>query len=249
VNVDRQFQLSQDFKNGGQFFLNINLKSSSTNNFDSKQSAKFPASNNNSTLLYGLGYRFNRLDDSFFPKRGLLFQVKIQTGNKEIIKSPNVLDSLYKAIQLNSLVSIISTELSFYQPLSRRGTLYLGFKGAWMDNVNMFYNEMFRFGGLQSLRGHNQNAFIASKWGLLSTEYRFLLEKESYLFLFYDQSILERNLFNEKMVNDTPWGVGVGLRLDMKAGIFTLIYAWGQSKEQNFSFDRSKIHFGFISRF
>jgi hemolysin activation/secretion protein len=49
--------------------------------------------------------------------------------------------------------------------------------------------------------------------------------------------------------SDTPFSAGIGLELDTKNGIFTFIYALGQSKFQPFSLNFSNIHFGYTSRF
>jgi hypothetical protein len=44
-------------------------------------------------------------------------------------------------------------------------------------------------------------------------------------------------------------GVGVGLALETKSGLFSLAYAAGKNKDLPFNFRESKIHFGFVSLF
>ena len=109
-------------------------------------------------------------------------------------------------------------------------------------------NELFRLGGIGNLRGHNQNVFFASHYIIGNWEYRFLFDNYSYLFVFYDQGWLQQKTINS-FIEDMPLGFGLGLNFPTKAGIFNIVYALGQTKNQSINFNRSKIHFGFISRF
>ena len=107
---------------------------------------------------------------------------------------------------------------------------------------------MFRLGGLNTIRGFNENQFFASNYILSNVELRIILESRSYLFLFSDQSYL---VFDNgaTRISDLPIGFGLGLQLGTKSGDFRFAYALGRSKDSSVNFNQSKIHFGIINRF
>ena len=49
----------------------------------------------------------------------------------------------------------------------------------------IYQNELYRFGGLNTLRGFNEEELFASTKGQLTLEYRFLLDRNSNVFLFF----------------------------------------------------------------
>jgi hypothetical protein len=46
-----------------------------------------------------------------------------------------------------------------------------------------------------------------------------------------------------------PLGVGSGLNLKTGVGVLQIYYSLGQSRDQKFSFNYSKVHFGIVNRF
>ena len=80
-----------------------------------------------------------------------------------------------------------------------------------------------------------------------SLEYRFLLDKNSNAFIFYDQGIYEDNTLTYKI--DNPFGVGAGISFGSKIGIFSISYALGKQENNPLEFRNGKIHFGYITYF
>ncbi len=197
---------------------------------------------------YGLGYEWQTLDNYYYPRNGWHWISQGLFGNKEIIRNPALQSELYEGIEEVSLQIELSAVLAYYRQISKRQILVGRIRGSYLNNANLFTNDLFRLGGLQSLRGFNQNFFFASAYGVGTLEYRFLLDDTSYLLLFYDQAYLERNTLQERF-SDTPLGIGAGISFTTSAGIFNLIYAVGRDRTQPLDFNRSKVHFGFISRF
>ncbi len=78
-------------------------------------------------------------------------------------------------------------------------------------------------------------------------EPRFILDQNSYLFVFYDQSWYERNVQN--YVHDAPFGFGAGMSFGTKIGIFSLTYALGKQFNNPILFRDSKVHFGYVAYF
>lgn len=258
LNVDWQAKLYYRLNNTGKFLFKAGLKSSGLlgesllGPSPSMTDNRLPEVSTARYLSLGLGYEWNNLDDLLYPRRGTFFTLQFSFGNKKIEKSPLLPDSLYAGVQLNSNQTLVQGELSRYFQLSRRSVIYSRLQLGTILNPNLFRNDLFRTGGLNSLRGHNQNIFFASAYAITTLEYRLFLEKESYIFLFYDQGWQELGLFNLPKQSDFPLGLGAGLSFSTGGGIFSLIYALGQSSKQavqSLAVNRAKIHFGWISRF
>ncbi|MFD1467846.1 outer membrane protein assembly factor [Hymenobacter caeli] len=202
---------------------------------------------------YGLSYAWNTLDDLFFPHRGYLLNGQAAVGTKTITKNPDLNDTLYTRLPLRSTQVALALRVERYTAVGRAGVLMLRVRGESLANQRLFLNEMFRLGGLNSLRGFNENQFYASAYAVATAEYRQFIGPESYVFLFADQAYLQQK-FSERNpgnLHDQPTGLGAGLSFRTPAGLFQFVYSVGQSSSANqrFALGNSKIHFGITNRF
>ena len=111
----------------------------------------------------------------------------------------------------------------------------------------IYQNELFRFGGLNNLRGFNEEELFASVKAQLTVEYRFLLDKSSNVFVFYDQCMYENSALG--YFKDQPFGFGAGISFGSKIGVFNITYALGKKFSNPIDFRSSKIHFGYTTYF
>ncbi len=112
----------------------------------------------------------------------------------------------------------------------------------------MFKNELFRIGGLRTLRGFDEESINASNYTIGTIEFRYLLEQNSYTYLFFDGGYYENNSI-EGFQSDFPFGFGAGISFETKAGIFSLNYALGYQQRELAPLRSAKIHFGFVNFF
>jgi translocation and assembly module TamA len=199
---------------------------------------------------YGLGYDFSSVDNPFRPLRGWLVQGEAAAGNKQVRPRNVANDSLRNALGRNSVQVFVTATVSRFVRTGKNTSLLLRTSGGVMFNDNLFLNDLFRFGGLATLRGFNENTFFASRYVVGTAEYRLYFEQVSYLFAFADQGLWGYRITGQER-SDTPLGLGVGMNLGFKGGIFTFAYALGRGTfpQQSFSLNQSKIHFGYINRF
>ncbi len=199
---------------------------------------------------YGLSYAWNTLDDLFFPHRGYLLTGQAAVGTKTITKNPDLNDTLYQRLPLRSTQVALALRAERYTAVGRAGVLLLRVRGESLANQRLFLNEMFRLGGLNSLRGFNENQFYASSYAVATAEYRQFIGAESYVFLFADQAYFRHELVSDKY-HDQPTGLGAGISFRTPAGLFQFVYSVGQSgsANQHFALGNSKIHFGITNRF
>jgi translocation and assembly module TamA len=199
---------------------------------------------------YGLGYAWNSLDDLYFPHRGLLLNGQGAVGTKTITKNAEITDSLYDDLPLRSTQFSFGLRVERYSPVGRNGVLLVRLRGEGLVNPRLFQNDLFRVGGLNSLRGFAENQFYTSSYAIATAEFRQFIGPDSYVFLFADQAYLRHDVPDDRF-DDLPTGLGAGLSFRTAAGLFQFVYSVGQSKQagEAFALSTSKVHFGLTSRF
>jgi outer membrane protein assembly factor BamA len=204
---------------------------------------------------YGLGYSRANLDDLYFPHRGLFVSLQGGVGTKTIRRNASISEALYTGVAMRSTQYSLGGRAERYWALGRQGVLLVRARGEGLFNQQFFLNDLFRLGGLNSLRGFTENQFYTNAYGVGTVELRQFTGPEGYVFLFADQAILQAYSFTTTQLSshalDSPTGLGAGLSFRTAAGLFQFVYSVGRSQFLNtgFSLTNSKIHFGLTSRF
>jgi outer membrane protein assembly factor BamA len=197
---------------------------------------------------YGLGFRLNTVNSLIFPSNGWRFSSSLMAGPKKLRALPanfedtTVLDNsvLHLAAEFNAAT---------YQRLAGRTVLVFKGQAAWLYDEYLFVPDLYRLGGLYSLRGFREQSVLASRFAVLQTELRQRIGEASYVLLFYDQAYIGQELAAQAYAESWPLGVGAGINLSSRAGVFSLVYAIGKPGSQRFSTQNSQVQFGYISRF
>ena len=197
---------------------------------------------------YGLAYAWNSLDDLFFPHRGYLFTGQGAVGTKTITRNAVFKPELYDNLSLRTTQLSFGLRAERYSPVGQRGVLLLRLRGESLVNRRLFLNDLFRLGGLNSLRGFFENQYYTNAYAVATVEFRQFVGADSYVFLFADQAYF-RNDAQDARFSDQPTGLGTGLSFRTGAGIFQFVYSVGRDKAQPLALGASKIHFGLTSRF
>lgn len=197
---------------------------------------------------YGIAYEYNQLDNRFAPTKGWVFSADGLAGQKNVIVNPVWDEGLYDGLDLKTTQYKVRSRFEVFVPIYKS---YVGRLRLLSGNVigkSLFANDLFRLGGLKTLRGFNENFFFASDYVLVNTELRIRGSEETYFFLFYDQAVVRSNTVVDDRT-EYPLGAGLGMSLSTNSGIFNFIFAFGKSQTQNFSINSAKIHFGYTGRF
>ena len=188
---------------------------------------------------YGLSLQYKRINYLPNPSKGFSLYIETSIGNRTIKKENAALEKSYVYKSIFQYVS--------YIPITKRNIIKVAVNFESYTSSTIFQNERYRFGGLNSLRGFNEEELFASTKLISSLEYRFLLDKNSNAFIFYDQGIYEDNSLSYKI--DNPFGVGAGISFGSRIGIFSISYALGTQLNNPLEFRNGKIHFGYITYF
>jgi len=183
---------------------------------------------------YGYDYLFN-------PRKGFGGNIKVSLGNKkikEIAEEQPVPDP----IQYQGVIDV-----KYFIPTFRKQTIALMAKGGAIINNVIYTNEMFRLGGLKTIRGFNEVSIFADQYAIFTFEYRFLYEKNANLRAFFDGAYVHNG--NNPEPENYPIGFGMGASIETKAGIFKIDYAMGKFENEPVSFNNAKVHFGYLNTF
>lgn len=191
---------------------------------------------NSVSSLFGFGFTTERLDYKYNPRRGYFLHTNIASGNRTINRQN----------KLNTEVKLFA---EYYIPVYKNLVLKLAAKNEYIfsDSI-LFMNEMIKIGGFNSLRGFDEDAIYTSSYSAGSVELRYIFEKKSNFYVFFDFAGYTRKSAKEN-ITDFPFGFGVGSNFETRAGIFSLSYALGKQQNNPVQMSNSKIHIGYINIF
>ena len=193
--------------------------------------------------MYGIEFNIRKLDYLYNPRKGVSFCVNGAVGRRKIIKNAKADESFYEGMEMRTSNYRLAADLMGFVPLHKRFVLVLGLNGGTMFGNKLYLNELFRIGGMNSLQGFDEKALYCSSYAIALAELRFLFARRSYINAFFNAAWYERNIPNNYF-RDLPFGFGLGLSFDTKAGMFYLSYALGHQHNSPVSFKTGKIHFG-----
>lgn len=121
---------------------------------------------------------------------------------------------------------------SYNFELNKKNFIYINSQNLYLKSKNYISNELFRFGGLNSIRGFSENSLQANNANLLITEYRYLANPNLYIHsvldygLYQDQTLTENNKKFNNLIS-----IGIGFGLLTKNGLLKIIIANGSTNK------------------
>lgn len=227
-----------------------NISTIAITNSGSQSATVLPPYANSSMGLYGLMFMQNKLDYPYNPRRGYYVLANASAGIKTITVDPALNPSLYEGLNINSTVYKASLQAEYYIPFTLRSAFKLEVQGATLNAPSLLVSDLFRIGGFTVMRGFDEQSIYASSYSVGTIEFHYLLEQNSFLFLFFDQGWCRETLPSAiQYFNDTPMGFGAGMDFQTKAGIFSIAYAVGKAANIPLNFNYGKINFGITNNF
>lgn len=224
-----------------------------------KAARKLPVNLDISSNEFALEYFLQRLDYRFNPTSGYVLKVNGSAGVKQIKKNNAIVglydevtatnfSYLYDTTRLKSFQFRVGLAIDKYWRLAARHTIKTSLNGAYFYSRTVLENEKYRLGGVNSLRGFDDQSIFTPYYAMANLEYRFLLSKNSYFSAFFNAAMVE-DIRPGKGPFDFPYGFGAGAAIETKIGLFGITYAMGTQLENKISFRSAKIHFGYVNYF
>lgn len=137
---------------------------------------------------------------------------------------------------------------NFY--LNKTNCIHIDLQNYYLKSDNYITNELFRFGGINSVRGFVENSLQANFMTALLTEYRYSLSSNLYLHTIVDYSIYRDPTRTELKNNkENIFGLGIGMGLLTKTGQLKIAIANGSSKNDDIKFSNTILNICYNVKF
>ncbi len=242
ITINPKLSISFFSQNKGRFLLNLDYKSTYFSSITLAQESQY---SNTSALLYGIGYEFNSLNGLELSTQGLYFKSSLNTGARKLNQSNKSNSNLIEGemfvrggipLYENRLILVLISNSKI--------------KGIYNSTTSskLYENEIYRIGGMETIRGFNQEEILSQAYSIASAEIHLRISEGSGFYLFADKGFVKVSESGEN--NDAwPLGLGIGLNLVTKSGLFNLSYALGDGFGQSISLRDAKVHFGISTIF
>jgi hypothetical protein len=182
---------------------------------------------------YGLNFRY------FIYSNDLLFPEKF---NFDV----NAYYASRKTDTENSNQNIFELKMNYLWKISRKNYLFVQNQSSMINSDHLYTNELFRIGGVNSVRGFNEESIPASAFSIINLEYRYKTNTESYFFALTDLAWFTDQV---QEISNNIYGFGLGYSFLTRAGHISLIYALGKFNNKPVDFNNSKLHFKIVNFF
>lgn len=261
VNAQAGLQYNLSANQFGKLFIqwqNNTLLSGAVDTNAIKFQKQLPANIDVSAVNAGISYQWLATNYKFNPRKGNELAITGLVGIKNIRQNSDIVNikdpsfnyaSLYDSVKPKAYQLRATVTASHYFPVSKSSTLKTTINGGYYSSPYIFRNELFQIGGYKLLRGFNEESIYASRYGVFTVEYRYLIDLNSYLFVFSDLGMV-KNKYQAIDVNNRFIGAGLGILFETKAGLLNVSYALGKRDDIKFNIrEASKLHFGYINYF
>lgn len=197
--------------------------------------------NQNTTTLSDFNNRFLtasfefldlRTSDFLFPEKSRV-QCKAGNGSRA---SRNGIESQY-FLSLDAFHSIV---------LNDRNSIYLRTQDYFLKSDTYILNELYRFGGINSIRGFNENSLQGHLFTSLLSEYRYTVGSALYV-----HTVLDYGYFRDATTGNSGklLGIGLGAGILTRNGLLRIAYANGTANAQQIRLSNSIVHISFKTIF
>jgi len=237
------FRRDSTFLTSNQFLkanYQINPKSKAHLGYTSYQSSNLR--NESITTLFVEDYKSNYLltgysfvknqDNNLFPIKTTL-QINFEIGTKNY--------SSAKESQLRAEALFF-----FIFNLNLKNSILVKNNSKLLSSDTYLTNELYQFGGINSIRGFGENSIDASFYSVLNTEYRYQFNNNMYLHSIIDLAYFENQNIDLK---EKLYSFGFGIGLKTSPGILKFSIANGITENQDFNFSNTKFHISIRSEF
>jgi len=218
----------------------INNKSKIAAAFNTESSTNLLKNNNTNlniqsfkNIFYGGAYNFIILNNDILFTEKFNLNVSSFFGNR---KTDNEKTSQSKFTLFSN----------FLWPLNSKNYLFIQNQSAILNSDDYFDNELFRIGGVNSIRGFNEESIFTTGYSILNIEYRFRPSLSSYFYTITDFAYIENQILS---TSAKIYSLGLGYTFLTKIGLLNLSYAIGKFNDNPFNFNDSKLHIKIVSFF
>jgi outer membrane protein insertion porin family len=200
---------------------------------------------NSTSFTTGFNLRIDTRDDYYAPTSGVYFNSTYKFTQKSIDGPAKfIADDMETKYNQQR----IEFDFSYFRELLTNQIGAVSFHARELRGSNLELSDLYFLGGTNSLRGYREKQFQGNRIFWSNLEYRYLLSRRSYAFLFFDTGYFLRNedeIKNIQQISEFKIGYGFGLDIETGLGVLGISFALGKGD----SFADGKIHFGIKNEF
>ncbi len=199
--------------------------------YQSTESSDIQNTNNSSISDYNNSYLTSNLEYSKFDYMNSLFpkkmSVSLTIGKGNRTTSGLVGTNKQTFININAMYN-------FY--LNKKNCININYQNNYLKSDTYILNELYRFGGVKSIRGFVENSLQANFITAIITEYRFIISPDLYI-----NSILDYGYYKDNTTNydENLLGIGLGMGLRNKNRNLKLSFSNGSNDGQTIKFSNT----------
>ncbi|OXB07533.1 BamA/TamA family outer membrane protein [Flavobacterium pectinovorum] len=221
LNIFKQDSTFQNTKTAIDLGYFVNYNSRIYVGYQSTESSDIQNTNNttisdykNSYITTSFDYKKTDITNNLFPKKAVLNFI-FGYGKRDTNNNPETAES--------SKQFYTNLNLSYNFELNEKNFININSQNFYLNSKNYISNELFRFGGMNSIRGFLENSLQANFNALILTEYRYILSKSLYV-----HSIIDYGLYQDLTTNTNQnkikklIGIGIGTGIQTANGLLKI---------------------------
>lgn len=244
LNIFKQDSIFQNTKTAIQLGYSIDYTKRFYLGYESTESSDIQNSNNqnlsdykNSFYTTAIDFKKNSTKNNLFPIKSYL-NIALATGNRTTTTNPRLKQNFVNFNIMNNFF------------INEKNIINVKNQNYYLKSQNYLTNELFRFGGINSIRGFAENSLQANLMIALMTEYRYLVSSSFYFnsildYCYYtDPTITKEENKNEKLL-----GIGIGLGAQTANGLLKFAITNGKTKNEELKFYNTNITISYNVKF
>ena len=221
LNIFKQDSTFQNTKTAIDLGYFVNYNSRIYVGYQSTESSDIQNTNNttisdykNSYITTSFDYKKINITNNLFPKKAVLNLI-FGYGKRDTNNNPETAES--------SKQFYTNINLSYNFELNEKNFININSQNFYLNSKNYISNELFRFGGMNSIRGFLENSLQANFNVLILTEYRYIPSKSLYV-----NSIIDYGLYQDLTTNANQnkikklIGIGIGTGIQTTNGLLKI---------------------------
>lgn len=221
LNIFKQDSTFQNTKTAIDLGYFVNYNSRIYIGYQSTESSDIQNTNNttisdykNSYITTSFDYKKTDITNNLFPKKAVLNLI-FGYGKRDTNNNPETAES--------SKQFYTNINLSYNFELNEKNFININSQNFYLNSKNYISNELFRFGGMNSIRGFLENSLQANFNALILTEYRYIPSKSLYV-----NSIIDYGLYQDLTTNTNQnkvkklIGIGIGTGIQTTNGLLKI---------------------------
>lgn len=213
LNIFKQDSTFQNTKTAIDLGYFVNYNSRIYIGYQSTESSDIQNTNNttisdykNSYITTSFDYKKTDIINNLFPKKAVLNFI-FGYGKRNTNNNPQTAES--------SKQFYTNINLSYNFELNEKNFININSQNFYLNSKSYISNELFRFGGMNSIRGFLENSLQANFNALILTEYRYIPSKNLYINSIIDYGLyqdLTSNMNKNKVKKLIGIGIGTGIQ-------------------------------------